>query len=226
MPGRSGGPPPTTAATPVADDQEIVLRLRAGDERAFRELVERWSPAMLRVARTFVGSAQSAEDAVQDAWLGVIRGLDAFEGRSTLRSWVFTILVNRSRTRGVREARTVTWSPLEPDGDDRSPTVDPARFQGPDGPYPGHWTSVGAPTRWDEHPESRLLARETAGLVATALERLPPRQRVVVTLRDVEGLSSEETCDVLGISPENQRVLLHRGRAAIRARLEDHYRGR
>lgn len=231
MPGRTGEPMPmttraATSSTSATADLEIVLRLRSGDEQTFRELVARWSPAMLRVARTFVGSAQSAEDAVQDAWLGVLRGLDGFEGRSSLRSWVFTILVNRSRTRGVREARTLTWSTLEPDGDERQPTVDPSRFQGREGRYPGHWTSTGAPTRWDEHPENRLLARETAALVAAALERLPARQRVVVTLRDVERLTSEETCDVLEISPENQRVLLHRGRAAIRARLEDYYRDR
>jgi RNA polymerase sigma-70 factor, ECF subfamily len=226
MPGRTGDPLPTMAAGSAAEDLEVVDRLRAGDEQAFQALVERWSPAMLRLARTFVSSTQSAEDAVQDAWLGVLRGLDGFEGRATLRSWVFTILVNRSRTRGVREARTLAWSTLEPGGDDRGPTVDPSRFQGPDGRYPGHWTSVGAPTRWDEHPESRLLAREAVDLVASALECVPARQRVVVTLRDVEGLSSEETCEVLGISPENQRVLLHRGRAAIRAQLEDYYRGR
>lgn len=225
MPGRTGDPLPT-ATSAAADDLEIVHRLRSGDEQVFRELVARWSPAMLRLARTFVGNGPSAEDAVQDAWLGVLRGLDGFEGRSSLRSWVFTILVNRARTRGAREARTLAWSSLEPDAEDRGPTVDPSRFQGADGRYPGHWTSIGAPTRWDEHPEHRLLARETVGLVAAALDRLPPRQRLVVTLRDVEGLTSEETCEVLGISPENQRVLLHRGRAAIRTRLEDYYRGR
>jgi RNA polymerase sigma-70 factor (ECF subfamily) len=215
-----------TQPVPYPNDAEIVRRLRSGDEETFRILVEQWSPAMLRLARTFVGSAQSAEDAVQDAWVGVLRGLDAFEGRSSLRTWVFTILVNRSRTRGSREARTLPWSPLEPADDERRPTVDPARFQGPDGRYPGHWTSLGTPQRWDEHPESSIVAREAVTLVASALEGLPPRQRVVVTLRDVDGLTSEETCGVLGLTPENQRVLLHRGRAAIRARLEDYYRAR
>jgi RNA polymerase sigma-70 factor (ECF subfamily) len=213
------------ARAPGSEDAEVVRRLREGDEEVFRRLVAEWSPAMLHLARGFVGSAQSAEDVVQDAWLGVLRGLDAFEGRSSLRSWVFTIVVNRARTRGVREARTVAWSPLGAD-DAQGPTVDPARFQGPEGRYPGHWTSMGAPTRWDEFPERSLLAKETLDQVQAALQQLPPRQRLVVTLRDVDGLSSEEVCDALGVSPENQRVLLHRGRAALRARLEEYYRGR
>jgi len=209
----------------ASGDAELVRRLRAGDERVFADLVERWSPTMLRVARTFVGSAQSAEDVVQDAWLGVLAGLDRFEGRASLRSWVFTILVNRARTRGGREARTVAvaWSAGAGDGG-TGPTVDPGRFQGPDGRHPGHWTSVGAPQPWDEAPERRALAREAIAQVATALEALPPRQRLVVVLRDVEGLTAEETCAVLGVTAQNQRVLLHRGRAALRGRLEEYYR--
>jgi len=190
---------------------------------AFRDLVEAWSPAMLRVARTFVGSLASAEDVVQDTWLGVVRGLDRFEGRSTLRSWTFTILVNRARTRGVREARTLPWS-ASPDDIERGPTVDPARFQEADGAYPRHWTSAGAPSRWTDYPEDHALTREAVGRIEAALDQLPQRQRLVVTLRDVHGLASEEVCAVMEISPENQRVLLHRGRAALRRILEAYYR--
>jgi len=212
------------APAPPIDDAELVRRLRAGQEQTFRTLVDQWSPAMLRLARTFVGTSQSAEDVVQDAWLGVLRGLERFEGRSSLRSWVFTIVINRARTRGVREARTIAWSTLGAEDADQGPTVDPARFQGPDGRYPGHWTSAGAPHRWDETPERSALTKEAVALVQAALERLPPRQRLVVSLRDVDGLTAEETCDALGVTAANQRVLLHRGRAAIRADLERYYR--
>jgi RNA polymerase sigma-70 factor (ECF subfamily) len=179
---------------------------------------------MLRIARTYVGSRQSAEDAVQDAWLGVVHGLSRFEGRSSLRTWVFTILVNRARTRGAREARTVPMSQLGRD-DDSGPTVDPDRFQDAGGQYPRHWTSTGAPQRWDNHPERRVLDREVLGLLDQALETLPVRQRLVVVLRDVQELTSEEACAALGLTPQNQRVLLHRGRAALRSALETYYRG-
>jgi RNA polymerase sigma-70 factor (ECF subfamily) len=204
--------------------EDVVDRLRAGDEAAFAELVDRWSPSMLRIARAYVSNPQSAEDAVQDAWLGVLRGLARFEGRSSVRNWVFTILVNRARSRGAREARTVPWSQLAPD-DAGGPTVDPDRFQDAAGAYPGHWTSTGAPQRWDTHPERRVLDREVLALLDRALETLPARQRLVVTLRDVQDLTSQEVCAVLGITPQNQRVLLHRGRAALRRALEDYYRG-
>ena len=207
-------------ASPI--EQEMVDRLRARDEDAFRDLVTAWSPAMLRVARTFVSGAASAQDVVQEAWLGVIKGIDRFEGRSSLRAWVFTIVVNRARTHGVREARTTPMSQIG--RDDMSPTVDASRFQGPDGEYPGHWTSMGAPQHWDEAPDRRILTREAIDLVEAAIEQLPTRQRLVVTLRDVQGVSSEETCAVLEISAENQRVPLHRGRAALRQTLEDYYR--
>lgn len=208
-----------------AGDTALVARLRAGDEVAFAELVELWSPAMLRLARTFVSSAQSAEDAVQDAWMGVLNGLAKFEGRSSLRTWTFTILVNRAKTRGTREARTRTlsWSDAGTD-DDAAPSVDPRRFQGAEGQYPGHWTSVGEPVPWSDQPERRALAGEVFDLVGRALQTLPPRQRLVATLRDVHGLPAEEACAVLGISPQNQRVLLHRARSVLRGALEEYYR--
>jgi RNA polymerase sigma-70 factor (ECF subfamily) len=203
-------------------EAEMLARLRAGDEAMFAELVDRWSPSMLRIARAYVSNPQSAEDAVQDAWLGVVHGLARFEGRSTLRTWVFTILVNRARSRGAREARTVPWSQLARDGAG-GPTVDPDRFQDATGEYPGHWSSAGAPQRWDMHPERQVLDVEVLALLDQALETLPARQRLVVTLRDVQDLTSEETCALLGITPQNQRVLLHRGRAALRRALEIYY---
>lgn len=205
------------------DEGALVARLRDGDEATFARLIEEWSPVMLRVARGYVSSRQSAEDVVQDAWLGVIRGLPSFEGRSSLRSWTFSILINRAKTRGARESRVVASSSLT-NHDLEQPTVDPARFQGPDGQYPGGWTSAGAPRPWDE-PEGKALSREIADLVGQALDQLPERQRLVVTMRDVQGMSAYEACAALDLSPQNQRVLLHRGRAAIRAVLEDYYRG-
>ena len=206
-----------------ADETALLARLRSGDEAAFKQLIDEWSPVMLRVARGYVANRQSAEDVVQDAWLGVIRGLSAFEGRSSLRSWTFSILINRAKTRGARESRAVASAAVT-GRDLDGPTVDPGRFQGPDGRHPGGWTSTGAPRPWDE-PEGQALRREILDLVDRTLDDLPERQRLVVTMRDVHGMSSDETCAALNLSPQNQRVLLHRGRAAVRAALEGYYRG-
>ncbi len=214
----------TCSAGPQADDvsyadADLVAQLRAGDEAAMAQLVDQWSPAMFRVARSFVDSPQSAEDVVQDAWLGMLSGLAAFEGRSSLRAWTFTILVNRARTRGAREARTLPRSPLgghdEEAGDDwlAGPGGEPA------------WSSIGAPSRWDTAPENVVLSKEVLLELDRALSELPARQRQVVTMRDVCGMSSEEVCAALGISPANQRVLLHRARAVLRAALAGYYRG-
>jgi RNA polymerase sigma-70 factor (ECF subfamily) len=212
-----------TAIT-LEHDGELVARLRGGDEAAFAALVDAWSPAMLRLARTFVGTWQAAEDVVQDAWLGVVTGLRRFEGRSSLRTWTFTILVNRARTRGARDARTVPVSQLGQPDDSACPSVHPGRFQGLDGEYPSHWTSIGAPAAWEHDPERGALADEVRAVLEAALSALPPRQAAAVTLRDVLGLDSHETCTALGVSPENQRVLLHRGRAALRGALEEYHR--
>ncbi len=201
-------------------DAVIVQRLRARDEAMFTALLDAWSPGMLRVARAYVGDEHAAQDVVQEAWLGVLRGIDGFEARASLRTWTYRILVNRAISRGSRDARVIPASALTPTAEDYGPTVDPARFRSSDDPYPGHWRSH--PERWPT-PESALLARETRGYLAAALERLPARQRIVVTLRDVEGYSSEQVCDILAISPANQRVLLHRARAALRAALEGHF---
>lgn len=209
-------------------DEMLVERLRSGDEQTFVDLVRRWSPGMLRLARHHVSSDASAEDVVQEAWLGVLEGLDRFEGRSSLRTYVFTILVNRAKTRGVREHRTVPMpavlSGSPSDDGSGGPVVDPDRFQGPDGDYPGHWTSTGQPQAWQQ-PENRAVARETMSLVEQALDGLPERQRIVVTLRDVHGLSSDEVCGLLDLTAVNQRMLLHRGRSALRTVLEGYYRG-
>lgn len=205
-------------------DTELVALLRAGDEAAFAEVVDAWSPMMIRVARTFVSTDASAQEIVQEAWLAVVRGLDRFEGRSSLRTWVFRILTNIGKSRGVRESRSVPWSSLL--ASEARPTVHPERFRGPDDEWPGHWSPVGRPSAWEPTPEDATLAGEIRSQVASALEELPERQRVVVTLRDVHGLSADEVCNSLGLSATNQRVLLHRGRARLREALESYYRGR
>jgi RNA polymerase sigma-70 factor (ECF subfamily) len=206
---------------------ELLDRLRGGDRATFAELVDAWSPMLLRVARLHVSTHASAEEVVQDTWLAVIRQLDRFEGRSSLRTWVFRILENQARTRGVREARTVPWSfGSGADGHEHAgATVDRARFRGPEDRWPGGWTPEGRPTAWEPPPEDAAMAAEVRRELRAALDELPERQRTVVELRDVYGLSSDETCERLGLSPGNQRILLHRGRARLRARLEDLYRG-
>ena len=225
--------PATVAPVDELQADELVRRLRDGDASVFRDLVDAWSPAMLRVAQGYVANRQSAEDAVQDAWLGFLRGLAGFEGRASLRSWTFTILVNRAKERGVREARTVPTIGIgigigsgsaDADVNDRTPTVDASRFRGANDPHAGHWTSIGAPSTWNE-PETRSLDDEIQRLVEVAVGALPTRQRDVLTLRDVHGFTAAEACTALGLSAQNQRVLLHRARAAVRARLEEYYRG-
>jgi RNA polymerase sigma-70 factor (ECF subfamily) len=215
----------TCSAGPQADDitytdADLVAQLRAGDEAAMVQLVDQWSPAMFRVARSFVDSPQSAEDVVQDAWLGMLSGLAAFEGRSSLRTWTFMILVNRARTRGAREARTLPRSPLA--GHDEMAAD---WLAGPGGEPARTWASINAPSLWDTAPETVMLSKETVLELDRALSELPARQRQVVTLRDVCGMSSEEVCAALKISPTNQRVLLHRARAVLRAALAGYYRG-
>ncbi len=170
---------------------------------------------MQLVARAFVSTEASAEEVVQDTWLAVIRGIDRFEGRSSVRTWVYRILVNTAKARGVRESRTVPWSSLA-DDEDRSPTVDPARFRSAGDPYPGGWQSF--PREWHSS-EGSVLAGELRMKVHAAIDALPERQRVVITLRDVTGHSADEVCGMLDISGANQRVLLHRARATVRAQL-------
>jgi RNA polymerase sigma-70 factor (ECF subfamily) len=190
----------------VDGEAELLRSLREGNEQAFVALVELYHGAMLRLALSFVPSRAVAEEVVQDTWLALLRGLDRFEGRSSLRTWLFTILVNRARTTGERESRSVPVA-------DAGPVVDASRF-GAD----GSWTDP--PEYWIEEAEARIDAAKVGELLRPALAALPSRQREVVVLRDVEGMSSAEACDVLAISEANQRVLLHRGRAKLRQLLE------
>jgi RNA polymerase sigma-70 factor (ECF subfamily) len=186
-------------------DVEILSRLRDGDEEAFVTLVGRYQQPMLRLARCFVPSQAVAEEAVQDTWLGLVRGLERFEGRSTFKTWLFRILVNRARTAGSREHSTTPIESLH--------AVDPTRFDAQ-----GHWADP--VDRWVEESDARLDAAAWTPILKSALEDLPPRQRLVVLLRDVEGLSHDEACAVLEISVGNQRVLLHRGRSQLREILD------
>ena len=198
------------------DEWELVAALRRGDEGAFLALVNRYHRALVRVARAYLPSEAAAEDAVQEAWLGVLRGIEGFEGRASVKSWIFRIAVYCARTRRARDGRLVPMSSLEDDGED-GPAVDPDRFQPEGARYANNWSRP--PEAWTDE---RLDAAETAGLVKAEIERLPPNQRTVVTLRDVEGLDSAEVCAILGISEGNQRVLLHRARSKVRAAMERH----
>ena len=209
-----GGPAPGM----LPPDAELVARLRAGDQAAFAALLDSWSPGMLRAARAYVASDEAAEDVVQETWLAIIRGVDRFEGRSSLRTWAYRILVNLARRQGVKDSRTVAWPSLDPE--DFGPTVDPGRFQGPGDPEPGHWRRF--PLAWPS-AETEVVSREVRHVIEAALADLPHRQRVVITLRDVDGYGSGEVCSILEISAVNQRVLLHRARAAVRGRLEEYY---
>jgi RNA polymerase sigma-70 factor (ECF subfamily) len=201
------------------DESALIARLRDGDEATFEALVAEFYPSMLAVARGYVRSRAVAEEVVQEAWLGVLRGIDRFEGRCTLRTWVLRIVANVARTRAVREARSVPLSSFDVVGDE--PAVDPEQFRGPDDPFPGHWRSY--PTDWRRLPEERLTSIETLELVKAAIEELPEAQRLVITMRDVAGLSSEEVCQALDVTAGNQRVLLHRARARVREVLERHF---
>jgi RNA polymerase sigma-70 factor, ECF subfamily len=205
--------------TASEQDRALVELLRAGDETAFMMLVDRYQPAMLRIARMYVSTRAVAEDVVQDAWLGVVKGIDGFEGRSSLRTWIFRILVNIAKARGQREARSVPFSSLwSPEGDDE-PAVDPDRFLPNDNTRsPGHWAAP--PASWEDVPEARLVSKETLARIALAIETLPPNQREVIRMRDVLGWSSEEVRNALEISETNQRVLLHRARSKVRRALE------
>ncbi|MGH8890382.1 MAG: RNA polymerase sigma factor [Acidothermaceae bacterium] len=202
-------------------DAALVDRLRRGDTEAFADVVARYSPAMLHVARGFVSTSASAEEVVQEAWLAIIKGLDGFEGRASLRTWACRITANIARRRGVLDARTVPWTDAFGDAADDGPTVDAARFRGPDDRWPGGWTEAGAPAAWG--PERAALDAEIRSVLADALSRLPDRHRTVVALRDVHGLSADEVCEALGLTIGNQRVLLHRGRAQLRQLLESYY---
>ena len=202
-----------------ADDLRIVEALRSGQEAAFVSLIDRYHASMLRLAMVFVSSQAVAEEVVQEAWMGVLQGLNRFEGRSSLKTWIFRILTNCAKTHAQREGRSVPFSSLpEFNSDLPEPAVDPERFRGPDQQWPGHWISF--PRSWDEMPEERILSQETLAHIQEAIDDLPAGQREVITLRDIEGWASDETCILLGVSEANQRVLLHRARSRVRRALE------
>jgi len=201
------------AAPPEDDDAALLDALERGSEAAYAALLDRYGTALRRVVRAYVGSQAVADEVVQETWLGVLTGLERFERRASVRTWIFSIAINRAKSRGRREARSVPFSAIE----DGQPSVDPDRFQPSEGRWPDHWAI--APRPWED-PERRLLALEGRERLRDALDRLPETQRLVVTLRDVEGFSAEEVCLLLGITPINQRVLLHRGRARLRRELE------
>jgi len=197
------------------EDHALVERLRAGDEAAFAELVDCYDGQLRRLARTFVRTDALADDVVQETWLGILRGLGRFEERSSLKTWIFRILVNRARTRAVREARQVPFSSLASAEDAEGPSVDPSAF-GADG------TWAQPPRRLDAEPEAELLSAELRGRLAGILDTLPKQQRTVILLRDVAGLDGPEVAEILGISEGNQRVVLHRARSRVRRRLEEY----
>ena len=209
----------TNASESPADaspEERELAALRAGDEAAFLALVKRHHGAMLHVASMYVKSRASAEEVVQEAWLGVIQGLHLFEGRSSLKAWIFRILVNCAKTRGVRDERTVPLSALADAASEEGPSVPGERFLEEGHRWAGHWAEP--PEPW---PDARVESGEMVALVRDALEGLPEAQRTVMTLRDVGGWGSGEVCELLGISEGNQRVLLHRARSRVRGAIEE-----
>jgi RNA polymerase sigma-70 factor (ECF subfamily) len=204
----------------AASDATLIEALRAGDESAFRELVREYQPSLVRVARIYVSSQAAAEEVAQETWLGVLNGLGRFEGRSSLRTWIFRILTNIAKTRAKRDGRTLPFSALQEPGRVPEAAVDADRFLDPEHPrWPGHWAV--RPESW---PEDALLAAETRERLAEAIEALPASQRAVISLRDIEGWSSEEVRNALDLSETNQRVLLHRARSKVRAALDSYLR--
>ena len=224
--------PPDSASSPASppavsavstEELRTVENLRAGNETAFVALIERHHASMMHIAMVYIPNRAVAEEIVQEAWMGVLQGLKRFEGRSSLKTWIFRILTNCAKTRAQREGRSIPFSSLPVlDADDLSePAVDPDRFQGPDGRWPGNWVSF--PRSWDEIPEERLLSEETRIHISRAIDMLPPNQREVIILRDIEGWPSDEICSFLGVTEANLRVLLHRARAKVRRELEKYF---
>ena len=207
-------------AAVFADEAQLLRSLRMGDERAFAALVEEYGPTMMRLARLYVRERSVAEEVVQEAWLGVLRGIERFEGRSSLRTWLFRIVTNLAKTRGVREARSIPFSALA--GEELvegAPSVPPERFRGSDDRWAGHWAAP--PVDW-ARPEDELLSAETGRVIVRAIGALPEVQRTVITLRDIEGWSSEDVCNALDVTETNQRVMLHRARTKVRHALDDY----
>jgi RNA polymerase sigma-70 factor, ECF subfamily len=228
-PARRRGMEATNASVQIVlvhpDESRLLRALRAGDEDAFTALVDRYGPAMLRFARVYTSDAAIAEDCLQEAWLGLLKGLERFEERASLRTWIFSILLNRLKSRLERERRLVPFSELWSAGETSDePAVEPERFLSADHPrWPRHWKED--PTSWGASPEERLLSQEVREKVEQAVAVLAQSQREVITLRDIEGFSAVEVCNLLGISETNQRVLLHRARSRVRRTLEHYFTG-
>jgi RNA polymerase sigma-70 factor (ECF subfamily) len=210
------------------DETALLESLRMGDETAFTWLVEQYHPSLVRLARLFVRDEGIAEELAQETWLAVLQGLEAFERRSSLKTWIFTILTNKAKTLGQRQKRTISLNELEDtlhpfDYAQGAPTVDPKRFNDASAEkWFGHWALAVKPVSWAGIPEETFLSQETMALIKQAIDSLPEAQRIVITMRDVEEFSSEQVCNVLAISESNQRVLLHRARAKVRQTLEDY----
>ncbi|MGH3674764.1 MAG: RNA polymerase sigma factor [Mycobacterium sp.] len=201
------------------DETTLIASLRDGDETVFAELVDQHTPSMLRVARGYVPSHEIAEEVVQETWIALLKGIDKFEGRSSLRTWLFAVMINIAKARGIRERRDADTAIAAFTGG----TVDPRLFRGQDEQWPGDWKDWKEyPRAFPETPEDSVLAAELTAVARAELDRLPEKQRVVVTLRDMLGFDSSEVCELLDISVANQRVLLHRGRAAVRLVLESY----
>ena len=219
------GSQPAGSASFSASEEDIRLveALRQGDEAAFVSLLDRYHTSLLRLALMYTSSQTLAEEIVQETWIGVLQGIHRFEGRSSLKTWIYRILINQAKKRAQREERQVPFSALwDPEAEPEGPVVAPERFNPAGEPWAGHWVSE--PERWDDIPESRLLSEETRAYLLQAIETLPPSQREVITLRDLEGWSPEEVCTLLGISEVNQRVLLHRARSKVRGALEQYFK--
>jgi RNA polymerase sigma-70 factor (ECF subfamily) len=211
-----------TGMVASADDLLLIEQLRNGNEAAFVSLVDRYATAMLRLAMVYVKTWMVAEEVVQETWMAVLEGLNRFEGRSSLKTWIFHILTNCAKTRAQREGRSIPFSSLpDIDTDHAEAAVELDRFLPADHQWAGHWVSF--PSNWEEMPEERLLSQETRACLDRAIEALPPSQREIILLRDIEGWTSDETCCVLGISEGNQRVLLHRARSKVRGVLEKYF---
>ena len=216
---------PSVAEPPdYRDDRVLVAALRRGDEAAFAWLLDTYSASLARLARSFVATTAVADEAVQETWIAVITGIDGFEQRSSLKTWLHRVLVNIARSKGVKEHRSVPFASLTAELHADDPAVDPDRFVGAGDQRAGAWATP--PRRWDTQPEDRLLAGETLDVVEAALTELPPNQARVLTLRDLEGWTSGEVCNALELTETNQRVLLHRARARMRQALESHFEDR
>lgn len=202
------------------DEASLLKSLREGDEDVFAWLVQQHHNSLVRLALLYLRDEAQAEEVAQETWIAVLNGLNRFEGRSSIKTWIFTILTNRAKTRVQREKRIISFSELEA-GLENTPTVDPERFRPSDSVTAAHHWAVD-PSPWSNIPEDSFLSQEMLHIVRDAVSTLPENQRAVITLRDIDGFSSDEVCNILGISETNHRVLLHRARAKIRGVLEDY----